>query len=319
MTIIRWGLISVLILFLLTLGGHTSSAQSERALYFPESGHWVRGEFLTYYESGADSAILYGAPITDSFSESGTGRKIQYFQKARLVLDPFAPPELRVKQTPLGQELYEAGDGPSFTPNSSDCREFSLDPEHIYRVCYAFLDFFETHGGLAQFGYPISNFEIHNNRVIQFFQNARFEWHPELSTRQHVILGNLGLEYFRKIGEDPSLLAPNTNHNLPRTILYLQVRAFVGEAITPFRGTQNLYVIVQDQNLWPISNADVNFTLIMPSGRTEQFFMPATNENGVTKMEFDINAQSHGVAELLVFVNYDDFEAKSRSSFRIWW
>lgn len=316
---ISWGLTPALIMLLLALEGQSTSAQSERSLYFPETGHWVRDEFLTYYESISDATILFGAPITEAYFEPDTGRRIQYFEKARLVLDPSAPPELRVRQFPVGQHIYALGGGPSFTPNSSNCREFSLGPEPSFQVCYAFLDFFNAHGGLAQFGYPLSNFEIHGDRVVQYFQNARLEWHPELPAKQRVVTGNLGWEYFRIVGEDPDLLPPVVENNLPRTILNLKVHAFVDQAVIPFQGQQTLSVIVQDQNLQPISDAEVGITLIMPSGMTEEYPMPVTDEDGLTMVSFPVEAQSHGVAEIIVNVSYDDMQAKSRGSFRIWW
>jgi hypothetical protein len=315
----RRGLISIFICMLFTVGGQPTLAQGERAIYFPETDHWVRGEFLTYYESLSDPEALLGNPITDSFSDLNTGRKIQYFQNARLVLDPNAPPELRVKQTPLGQELYEPGVSPSFPPNSSDCRQYSLNPEQSYRVCYAFLDFFDAHGGLVQFGYPISDFEIQGNRIVQYFQNARFEWHPELVLEKHVSLGHLGMEYFRESGEDPRRLRPSLENNAIRTILSLQVNAFVSQAVTPFSGQQTLFVIVQDQNHQPISNAEVSFSLEMPSGRSEQFYADPTDEFGVTSETFNIDAQTYGLAKISILVQYGELETNSRASFRIWW
>lgn len=316
---IWWGLISALILLLLALVGQSTSAQSERSLYFPETGHWVKDEFLTYYESVTDADILFGDPITEAFPEPDTGRRIQYFEKARLVFDPSAPPELRVKQTPVGQDIYLPGEAPSFTPNSSNCREFSLAPESNYQVCYAFLDFFEAHGGLAQLGYPLSNFEIEGDRVVQYFQNARFEWHPELPAGHGTVVGNLGWEYFRKFEENPALLSPVIDNNLPRTIMALRVHAFVEQAVMPFNGEQTLSVIVQDQYLQPVSDAEVSFTLILPSGLTEEYRMPVTDGDGITQKPFHVLAQNDGVAEIIVTVSYDDIEAGSRSSFRIWW
>lgn len=313
------GLLTLLIALLLTLGGQTTTAQSEIGIYFPETGHWIRGDFFNYYESVSDANTLFGAPITEAFKEADSGRRIQYFQKAQLIFDPSAPIELRVKQAPLGQELYKAGEAPSIMPGSPDCREFSFTPGQSYRVCYAFRDFFEAHGGLAQFGYPISNFEIHHRRVVQYFQNARFEWHPELPRDQQVLLGDLGLEYFHSKNEDQALLAPQINNNLPRIILSLNVSAFVDHAVMPLRGEQTLYVIVRDQHLQPISGANVDFTLVMPSGNTSQFYMPPTNEHGVTRMSFKVDARSHGLAEILVYVEFDDLEATTASSFRIWW
>lgn len=318
MTRIRWGLIFLFIILLLSLDGQSSHAQSERALFFPETGHWVTGEFLSAYENSDDPALLLGFPITDDFTDPKTGQKRQYFQKALLVLNPNAPTEARIQQVLLGQLLYEPGKAPTYNPSASACRDFP-DTGYQYRVCYAFLDFFEAHGGVAQFGYPISNFEIHDGWLVQYFQKARFEWHPELQAGQHILLGNLGVEYFRKAGEDPQRLTPNVNNNLPISILSLNVRPSVGQAVMPFRGEQTLYVIVQDQNLQPVPNAEVSFTVLLPSGETIQDFMQPTNANGVTDKKFKVNTHSIGVAEITVLVNYDDLQEHSRTAFRIWW
>ena len=315
---IRWGLIFLFIILLLSLDGQPSYAQSERALYFPETGHWVTGEFLSAYENSDDPALLLGLPITDEFTNPKTGQKRQYFQKALLVLNPNTPTGPRIQPVLLGKLLYEPGKAPAYSSSASACREFP-DTGYQYRVCYAFLDFFEAHGGVAQFGYPISNFEIKDGWLVQYFQKARFEWHPELEAGQHILLGNLGVEYFRKAGEDPKWLAPNVNDNLPVSILSLNVRTFVGKAVMPFQGEQALYVIVQDQNLQPVPDAEVSFSVLLPSGDTIQDVMPPTNVNGVANADFRINTHSIGVAEITVLVSYDGLQENSRASFRIWW
>jgi hypothetical protein len=129
----------------------------------------------------------------------------------------------------------------------------------------------------------------------------------------------LGEEYFHKTGEDPKLLRPSLENNAIRTILSLQVNAFVSQAVTPFTGQQTLFVIIQDQNHHPVTGAEVNFTLEMPSGRSEKFYPGPTDEFGVTSETFNIDAQTYGLAKISILVQYGDLEANSRASFRIWW
>lgn len=314
----RWGLILLAIGLLLPLNGQPTHAQSERALYFPETGHWVSGEFLSAYESLDKPSLILGSPITDDFPDPVTGQRRQYFQKALLVLDSDASGGPRIEQVLLGQLLYEPGLAPTSNPNVSACRDFP-DTGYQYRVCYAFLDFFEAHGGVAQFGYPVSNFEIQGGRLVQYFQKARFEWHPELQANQHILLGDLGVEYFWKAGEDPTRLSPNVDNNLPKSILSLNVRTYVEQAVMPFRGEQTLYVIVQDQYLQPVANAEVSYSTVLPSGESFQNRMPLTDENGVTRIDIDVDAHSVGVAEITVLVDFSDLQEKGRTSFRIWW
>ncbi|HEU5087669.1 MAG TPA: hypothetical protein VFT99_09495, partial [Roseiflexaceae bacterium] len=63
----------------------------------------------------------------------------------------------------------------------------------------AFDAYWRTYGGLAQFGYPITeefrerNPDDGREYVVQYFERARFEYHPELAgTRYEVLLGLLG-------------------------------------------------------------------------------------------------------------------------------
>lgn len=50
-------------------------------------------------------------------------------------------------------------------------------------------------GGLAIFGYPISEEFVEGDLVVQYFERARFEWHPGAwPERYDVLLGRLGVE-----------------------------------------------------------------------------------------------------------------------------
>ncbi len=315
---ILWGSLSALLFLALYLGGHTTFAQNEESLYFPETGHFVTGEFLIAYRRVPDSSNLFGNPITDAFSKPGRDGIYQYFKKALFVLDPKAPPELRVQVAPLGKMLYSPGTAPSHSPNSSGCQDF-LDSGNPYQVCYAFLDFFNKYGGVLQFGYPVSNFESREGLIVQYFERTRFEWHPELPAGQLVTLTNLGEDFFKVIGEEPQLLLPNIDDNIPQPVIQLNVRAFAGHAVMPLRGEQTLYVVVQDQNLRPVPNAQVTILSQLPSGKQIFIDMPLTDENGITSVSFLVNAQTQGIAEVLVSAQYGDFFEQTFTSFRIWW
>jgi hypothetical protein len=61
-----------------------------------------------------------------------------------------------------------------------------------------FRAYWEAHGGLAQFGYPITE-EFHEPDEVrgiapqvQYFERARFEWHPENRPPYDILLGLLG-------------------------------------------------------------------------------------------------------------------------------
>ncbi len=103
---------------------------------------------------------------------------MQYFEFARFELRPENPPELQVVKSELGKTLYEQeqpGGVISLPQGGTGCRYVK---ETGFQVCYSFLDFFDTYGGIDQFGYPVSDLEQHDTFAVQYFQFARPEWHP---------------------------------------------------------------------------------------------------------------------------------------------
>ncbi len=303
----------------LLLGWSPIPAQGEGQRYYPETGHWVTGDFLTAYLSTKDPIKLYGYPITDAFINQTTGRTVQYFQRAYFELHPESAPELRVQLSRLGEIMYgKYGKGPELPipDNFPACKMIS---ETNKQICYAFLDFFETNGGIAQFGYPISNIEIHKGRMVQFFQRSLFEWHPEMPAGQRVVLAELGRMYFNERDEDPARLWPSKVNFAPQSILKLQARAFLGKAVLPLKSDQTLYVIVQDQNLQPVGNAQIIVTVRYPSGNEARFVMPPTDKDGIAKVQFPVNETLQGIVEVSITATYDTLEERTRTSFRLWW
>jgi peptidoglycan hydrolase-like protein with peptidoglycan-binding domain len=160
--------------------------------------------------------------------------------------------------------------------------------------------------------------------IVQYFQYARFEWHPELPSGERVLLTNLGYKYFLKIGEDPYYLMAtswmNPDTSIPQTILGLQVRAFPQDAVLPQSGVQTIYIIVQDQNLLPVPGALVILTIKLPSGEEQRIALPgSTDKFGVIKYTFTYSGQPTGVTQVRVTALYDNFQKQSVTSFRIWY
>jgi hypothetical protein len=67
-----------------------------------------------------------------------------------------------------------------------------------HRVCGKFLDYWNTHGGLAQQGFPISEPFMETSELngkpylVQYFERAVFELHPENQPPNDVLLSQLG-------------------------------------------------------------------------------------------------------------------------------
>jgi len=322
---VRW--LGILVVVSLALGWYSVYAQGEtppsERRYYPQHGHWVEGDFLKAYLNNPLASEVYGYPITPAFAHSTSGYLVQYFERARFELIQDNPPELRVKITDLGAYFYSPGGPELIIPAGMPaCRHF---PETGKKVCYTFLDYFEANGGAAQFGYPISNFEFQEERIVQYFQRARFEWHPELPHQQRVTLTDLGYRYFYKVNEDPELLlaepwmAPGVD--APQPILNLRVRAFPMHAVTPQSGAQTIYVIVQDQNLLPISGAEVRLVITLPSEENpRRLAVPGrTNDAGIIHYTFDFKNQAPEVVQVQVSATFENFVSQTITSFRIWY
>lgn len=320
----RFVLIAAILLAASILGSRSIRAQDEPSRYFPETGHVLSGEFLAAYESIPNPELIYGAPITEAFPRgNGSAEEIQYFENAVLIYDPAKIHELRVRRVEVGSliEKPETRISLPYQYSPTACRTFSFNQ---IPVCYAFLDFYEAHGGISRFGEPISEFEIHSNRIVQYFQFARFEWHPELPTGGIVTLTPLGREYFEQQGEAPWRLRPVIGNNIPKIILKIRVRAYPADAVTNRQGEQTVFFLVQDQNRHPVENARVEYTVKFPSGKSLPSPMPVfTDDNGMAKAVFDIDGSQIGLVEINVTATHssatEQITDQALTSFRIWW
>ena len=103
-------------------GRHVFAQFQEKKEYFPETGHWVTGEFLIKYHSIPNPEEIYGNPITEAFQEKDW-LTIQYFEKTRFELYPQDFSDLRVRLSPLGSVIYHKGQTlPGTLFNPSACR-----------------------------------------------------------------------------------------------------------------------------------------------------------------------------------------------------
>ena len=164
--------------------------------YVPDTGHHIYEPFLSTWRQH-DLAIL-GFPVSEPIEVDGM--TVQYFERARFEHHlEFEGTEYEVLFALLGR--WAAGDSqdPAFAPLPSDIDrpdpEARFYPETGHYLQAPFLDYWDTYGGLPVFGYPISETLFEDGRLVQYFERARFEHHPEhAGTRYEVLLGHLGRE-----------------------------------------------------------------------------------------------------------------------------
>jgi hypothetical protein len=196
--------------------------------YFPETGHNVGLAIKRFYDAHGGLEI-FGLPLTEVFVEDGI--QVQYFERARFELHPELPPEFYVSLTLLGRIFTEGRPEPAFQwipTNPGGDRTYFPDSGHT--LGGAFRGFWEGRGGLPAFGYPISeelgevNPQDGQFYVVQYFERARFELHPQnTGTPFEVQLGQLGRQF---LNGRPAALA-QTAPAQPLTLL--------GKATTGFR------------------------------------------------------------------------------------
>lgn len=180
-------------------------------------------------------------------------------------------------------------------------------------------NFFNANGKVDQFGLPISNFEIHDDRIVQYFEKARLEWHPELPLDQRVRISDLGVKYFDTMHENPRLKDPSARINPDKKVLKIQSRAFTEKAIASPLDDQAIYVIVQDQNLKAVDDVSVEIEIRLPSGDILQSGEPLkTDQDGIAVFRFQVPEAPVGETIVQVKTRFQNYEAFTTASFRIW-
>jgi len=170
---------------------------------FAETGFCVRGRFLAYWQQHGGLAIN-GFPLGDErqeILEDGNTYTVQYFERVRLEYHPEHPAPYDVLLGQFGRRALLTRDvgGPPDTgpvPPQSGAAYFAGTGHNLGG---GFLDYWQANGGLAQFGFPLT--EVIEERLVpnsptvyqvQYFERARFEYHPENAAPWDILLGQFG-------------------------------------------------------------------------------------------------------------------------------
>ena len=188
--------------------------------------HSLCGRFKQYWDQHGGLPV-FGFPITAAqpeLREDGRGHLTQWFERGRFEFHGANQAPYDVQLGRLGAERFSASHGGMdfwSTPRDEGprpgCQWFA---ETRINVCDSvasvgapgFLAYWREHGlefdgrrgtsypeSLALFGLPLT--QVRRERLsdgreywVQWFERARFEWHPELPLRYRVLLGLLGNE-----------------------------------------------------------------------------------------------------------------------------
>jgi sortase (surface protein transpeptidase) len=193
--------------------GDAARAQADRRC-FRQTGYCIAGRLREYWEQNGGLSV-FGFPITPEQNERVEGRPVraQWFERARFELHPENAPPYDVLLGRLGADrLRQQGRDWKKFPRAEagpDCRYF-VETGHL--ICGAFLAGWQANGlnfdgdpavsepeSLALFGLPLSDAQEErqsdgNVYLVQWFERARFELHPENAPPYDVLLGLLGRE-----------------------------------------------------------------------------------------------------------------------------
>ena len=194
----------VLLALLFTLAAPTAPIASAQVAptgafaFFPETGHNLGLQIKRFFDANGGSAT-FGLPLTELIV-GADGLQVQYFERARFEYQPAAAVGQRVAVTRAGALLSAGRPEAAFQWLSAapdPARTFY--PESGHTLGGAFQWFWQSRGGLASFGYPVSE-ELREwdaaagaERLVQYFERARFEYYPEKAgTPDEVTLSALG-------------------------------------------------------------------------------------------------------------------------------
>jgi len=148
-----------------------SAMTSDTSIYFPQTGHSVQGPFYAHFDAhgGAES---FGYPITEEFLQHGL--LVQYFEKVRMEYHPGNAPRYCVQLGLLGETLgrREPPIPLSSAPPAFD-RSRRYYPQTGHTLAQPFLAYYDAHGGLDRFGYPLTEPFSLDQALVQDFQRAR--------------------------------------------------------------------------------------------------------------------------------------------------
>ena len=184
---------------------------SDTIAYFPQTGHTLGNTFLRYWQSQGGLAI-FGFAISEEFTEvspvDGKPYTVQYFERNRFEYHPeFAGTDFEVLLGLLGSDVTKGRKfDPVLTPfENSDTRAYFPQTKHT--LGSPFLAYWRNNGGLAVFGFPISEplqeLSPTDGKVylVQYFERNRFEYHPEnINPDFQILLGLLGVQIARSQG-----------------------------------------------------------------------------------------------------------------------
>jgi len=198
---------------LATLFAGALPAEAQQRTCFAQTGHCISGRFVQFWQQNGGLPV-FGYPLTDELTQQG--RTVQYFERQRFELHAENAAPYDVLLGLLGQEILQQQGTHSHPIAPGPLAGCLWFPQTHHNICDqtpngGFKQYWTTHGlefdgragksyeeSLALFGLPVTEpFQqsIDGGMLeVQWFERARFEWHPGNADPYRVLLGRLGAE-----------------------------------------------------------------------------------------------------------------------------
>jgi hypothetical protein len=159
---------------------------SSNSVYFRQTAHYLKDAFLNYWLTNGGVSI-YGYPISEEYVADGV--PTQYFERSKFEYRPESNRPWKVELANVGS-LVSMGRtfAPAAQTSTTDERTYFEQTGHTLGGTFG--QYWKANGGLAIFGFPISEEFQEAERTVQYFERARFE----LGLRGQVQLGLAGKE-----------------------------------------------------------------------------------------------------------------------------
>lgn len=202
----RYYLLGLVALLALLLNSHVIAAAAD-PYFFPATNQSVDETMRPYWDAHGGVAML-GMPVSPSIFEVRAD-PFQYFERAALKFNGYDSDGKPVISSMLvGAEVLDfryPGEVITATTQPIPGIGSYTFTETGKTVTGIFLSYWRSHGGLAQFGYPLTypfyERSLSNGKryIVQYFERARFEYHPEQANpRSQVMLGLVGREAYQQ-------------------------------------------------------------------------------------------------------------------------
>lgn len=299
-------LLSIVVTLTLMVACGNDSSERDREIVNLNSIIPVSADFQSFYDEYGGWRV-FGQALAEPFNDGDSGRLVQYFQRMRLEYDAGLG---HVVIFPLGEwAFYVPGNDQDQNVSGGDLI-----------VKDEFLAFYQESLGESLFGPPISPELDEGGTRVQYFQNARLEWHPDAPLGYRVQVGPLGEAHYRQVGifKDPGRNRPLDSAAVREATVSTSLRApilFAGES-------QVVFVDVQT----PEGNRPVTGVIVEVAttynGQTEFLRLPDTDGAGHTQGVLQLDDVEPGQRVQIVVTasapGGNTIGAASQS-FKTWW